>query len=75
LKQKGVERIIVGGLATDYCVLQTVLDGRKRGFEVKVLKDAVRAVNLHEEDGKQAVLEMEEAGAKITSSLEVIKSI
>ncbi|HHX10080.1 MAG TPA: nicotinamidase [Firmicutes bacterium] len=65
LKQKGVKRIYVGGLATDYCVRATVLDGIRCGFEVVVLKDAVRAVDVNEGDGQKALAEMVDAGAVV----------
>jgi nicotinamidase/pyrazinamidase len=63
LQRKGVERIIVGGLATDYCVKHTVLDGLKEGFKVLLLADAIRAVNLKPHDGELAIAEMIRAGA------------
>ncbi|HEY3153627.1 MAG TPA: nicotinamidase [Candidatus Binatia bacterium] len=63
LQRKGVERIVVGGLATDYCVKHTVLDGLKEGFKVLLLADAIRAVNLKPHDGELAIAEMVRAGA------------
>jgi nicotinamidase/pyrazinamidase len=67
LRQRGVERIFVGGLATDYCVKHTVLDGLKEGFGVVLLCDSMRAVNLQPNDGAAAIDEMIEAGAvKVT---------
>lgn len=65
LKKNGVEELWVGGLATDYCVKNTVLDGLKNGFKVKAVKEAMRAVELHEGDGEKALAEMKEAGAEI----------
>jgi nicotinamidase/pyrazinamidase len=59
----GVKRLLVGGLATDYCVLHTVLDARKAGFEVLLLADAIRAVNVKPGDGERAEREMLAAGA------------
>lgn len=65
----GIERIFVGGLATDYCVKETVLDGLKHGFKVVLLEDAVRGVNLKPDDSERAIGEMVRAGAqKMTSS-------
>lgn len=58
-----VKRLLVGGLATDYCVLATVRDARKAGFEVLLLADAVRAVNARPGDGARAEREMRDAGA------------
>ncbi len=67
LRQKGVDRIFVGGLATDYCVKHTVLDGLKQGFKVVLLCDSMRAVNLQPNDGASAIDAMIEAGAvKVT---------
>jgi nicotinamidase/pyrazinamidase len=65
LREKNVNRILVGGLATDYCVKHTVLDGLKQGFRVILLEDAVRGVNLKPDDSKHAIAEMRRAGAKI----------
>jgi nicotinamidase/pyrazinamidase len=64
----GVERIFVGGLATDYCVKHTVLDGLKQGFKVVLLEDAVRGVNLKPDDSERAIEEMVHAGAQKTTS-------
>jgi len=65
LREEGVAEVWVGGLATDYCVKHTVLDARREGFEVKALADAMRAVNLKPNDGRQAIGEMRDAGAEI----------
>ena len=67
LRQRGVERIFVGGLATDYCVKHTVLDGLKEGFKVVLLADSVRGVNLNPGDSDRAVEEMIHAGAEIAT--------
>src|SRR3989338_665179 len=64
LRQRGAERLFVGGLATDYCVKQTVLDGLKKGFQVVLLEDAIRGVNLKPGDSERAVEEMVRAGAE-----------
>src|SRR2546421_7534265 len=68
LHDEGVEEVLVGGLATDYCVKQTVLDGVHEGFKVKALADAMRAVNVQPDDGEKAVEEMREAGAEIVGN-------
>ncbi|HVP31665.1 MAG TPA: isochorismatase family protein [Myxococcota bacterium] len=65
LAAAGVERVVVGGLATDYCVLETVLDARAAGLEVVVLVDAVRAVEARPGDGERALERMERAGARL----------
>jgi len=70
LRGLGVERIFVGGLATDYCVKFTVLDGLKEGFKVTLLEDAIRGVNLRPDDSDRAIDEMVRAGAdRATTSI------
>jgi nicotinamidase/pyrazinamidase len=64
LKTNGVSRVFVGGLATDYCVKRTVLNGIALGFEVVLLSDATRGINVKPDDSEKAISEMEEAGAK-----------
>lgn len=66
LRELGVERVFVGGLATDYCVLNTVRDALRLGFETVLLGDAVRAVNVEPEDGAKAQREMASLGASST---------
>ena len=68
LRDKGVEEVWVGGLATDYCVKETVIDARKEGFKVKALADAMRPVNVNPNDGQKAIEEMSAAGAEIVGS-------
>jgi nicotinamidase/pyrazinamidase len=63
LQELGVERIFVGGLATDYCVKYTALDGIKQGLAVVVLGDAVRGVNLQPDDSEKAFVVVRDAGA------------
>ncbi|PZN06327.1 MAG: nicotinamidase [Bacillota bacterium] len=63
LRQQGVRRLYVGGLATDYCVRATVLDGLREGFQVTVLVPAVRAVDVSPGDGRRALEEMQARGA------------
>jgi nicotinamidase/pyrazinamidase len=63
LGERGIRKLYVGGLATDYCVRYTVLDALKAGFEVVVLEDAVRGVNVQPGDAERAVEEMRTAGA------------
>jgi len=64
LRRLGVERIFVGGLATDYCVKFTVLDALKEGFKVTLLEDAVRGVDLRPNDSREAIDAMVCAGAE-----------
>ena len=72
LRQHGVERLFVGGLATDYCVLHTVQDALKHGFAVILLVDAVAAVNVAAGDGDRAIDAMTSAGAVALHAGEVI---
>ena len=65
LRGAGVSRLLIGGLATDYCVRATALDALREGFEVVVLGDAVRAVDVQPGDGARAMEEMRAAGAHI----------
>lgn len=71
LRQEGVDHLYVGGLATDYCVKQTVLDGLKHNFQVTLLLDAVRGVDVQEGDSARAIDQMIRAGAK-TATLETV---
>ncbi len=59
-----VKRLFIGGLATDYCVVNTVLDARKLGYETIVLMDATLGINVEPDDAKKAVEAMQNAGAK-----------
>ena len=68
LRAEGVEEVWVGGLATDYCVKQSVLDALGEGFTVKVVTDAVRAVNRRHGDDERAIEEMRSRGAEIIGS-------
>jgi nicotinamidase/pyrazinamidase len=62
LKQQGIRRVFVAGLALDYCVKFTAMDAVSLGFETLLLTDATRAVNLQPEDGQRALEEMKAAG-------------
>lgn len=64
LKEKGVRRVFVGGLATDYCVKNTVLDAIALGFETVLLLDATLGVNIRPDDSEHAINEMTTKGAK-----------
>jgi len=75
LAERGIQGLLVGGLATDYCVLHTVLDGLQAGFRVTVLTDAIRAVNLKTGDGAQAIARMASAGAQPATSARVLRAI
>ena len=64
LRRAGIARVFVGGLATDYCVLNTVKDARTQGFDVMLLVDAIRAVNVNPGDAEAAEAEMRQRGAR-----------
>ncbi|HTI33786.1 MAG TPA: isochorismatase family protein [Miltoncostaea sp.] len=67
LRARGVRRVVVGGLATDYCVLNTVTDAVAEGFDVVVLADAIRAVEVKPGDGDRAEEAMRRAGARFAT--------
>ena len=71
LRKRNVRRLVVGGLATDYCVINTVRDAIAEGFNVVVLADAVRAVNVHDDDGARAEAEMRRLGARFATVDEI----
>ncbi|HEY8846467.1 MAG TPA: isochorismatase family protein, partial [Candidatus Limnocylindrales bacterium] len=62
IREHGIERVVVCGLATDYCVKATALDATRLGFETAVLLDAIRPVELADGDGARAIEEMTAAG-------------
>lgn len=65
LRERGIERLFVVGLAQDVCVKETALDGRRLGFETTVVADATRPVALRPGDGARAAAEMVKAGVEI----------
>ena len=73
LYDEGVTSVLVGGLATEYCVKETALDAVKYGFKTYLLRDASRAVNIKPDDEAKAVAEMKVAGVIITTVAEVLR--
>ena len=71
LRTQGVDEIWIMGLATDYCVKFTALDGLAEGLRVVVIEDGCRAVNLASDDGAKAIAVMREAGCRVVTSAEV----
>jgi nicotinamidase/pyrazinamidase len=65
LREAGVGRLVIVGLATDYCVASTALDARSLGFETTVVGEAIRAVDLAEGDGVRAIERMRHAGVSV----------
>ena len=72
LKANNISELFVLGLATDYCVKYTVLDALELGFKVNVIEDGCRGVNLSPDDSFKALKEMEQKGAKIIKSDDLI---
>jgi nicotinamidase/pyrazinamidase len=68
LRAAGVGRVVVVGLATDYCVKATALDAARLGFETSVLTDAIAAVDLEPGDGGRAIAAMRAAGVGISAT-------
>jgi nicotinamidase/pyrazinamidase len=64
LRARGVRRLVVCGLATDYCVLNTVVDARENEFEVVIVPQAMRAVDVAPGDGARALARMTGLGAR-----------
>jgi nicotinamidase/pyrazinamidase len=67
LRSMKVDRLFVGGLATDYCVKQSVLEALRDGFAVTLLTDAIRGVESQQGDSERAIAEMVEAGCDVAT--------
>lgn len=72
LAERGVKRLFVGGVATDYCVVESAMDARRHGYEVVVLTDAIRAIDT--EDGAKALETLEAKGAELADSGTVLRA-
>ena len=68
LRESGVNRVVVCGLATDYCVRATAHDALQEGFEVLVLEDVIRGVEVQPGDSQRALEELRQEGAKVVVS-------
>jgi nicotinamidase/pyrazinamidase len=68
LRERQVDHVVVGGLATDYCVEATAHDAVVLGFKATVLTDAIAAVDLKPGDGERALAELRAAGVELTRS-------
>lgn len=75
LRRRGVGRVVIGGLATDYCIRATGVDARAEGFDYVVLADAVRAVDVNPGDGERALAELAANGALITTTDAVLAAM
>lgn len=65
LRSRTAERLVICGVATDFCVVETSLDAKRLGFATTVLRDQIRAVDLHPGDGDRALERMERAGVEL----------
>jgi nicotinamidase/pyrazinamidase len=70
LRHAGVKNLWIGGLAQDYCVRATALDAINEGFKVHLIAGATRAVNLHPDDGKHALEDIQRAGGVLEEQLQ-----
>jgi len=75
LRKKGVERVSIGGLATEYCVKDTVLDSLKLGYVTVLLADATLGVNVKPDDSDKAIAEMIEKGAEKTTLYDILEPV
>jgi nicotinamidase/pyrazinamidase len=75
LKSMGVRELYVVGLATDYCVKNTVIDGMKDGFRLFIVRDSVRGVNLKRTDSATAFRKMISRGARTITSQQLLRSL
>ena len=73
LRSRGVDRVAICGLATDYCVRASALDARSEGFDVTLVSDAVRGVEVEPGDSERAVEDMKAAGAEVATSQELLR--
>ena len=71
-RARGVDRLYVAGLATDYCVKHSVLDALRQGFDVVVVEDGIRGVEVEPGDSERAIAEMRAAGARFERSNEIL---
>jgi nicotinamidase/pyrazinamidase len=71
LRERGVTRVVVCGIATDYCVRATAHDALQEGFEVLVLEDAIRGVEVNPGDSHRALDELRQAGAQVIASADL----
>lgn len=74
LKEKGIDDVYLAGLTTEYCVRNSALDALKMGFNVYVVQDACRPVNLYPEDETVAIQEMHAAGVHLIDSTSLLRN-
>ncbi|WP_456464824.1 bifunctional nicotinamidase/pyrazinamidase [Persephonella sp.] len=72
LKERGIKRLFIGGVATDYCVFNTALGGINLGFQVFVLLDGIKGVDVNEGDSKKALNKLLEKGASLIDLKDIV---
>ena len=75
IKSLGIETVILGGLATDYCVFYSAMDCKNSGFKTIIAEDAVRGVGIPDGSVENAVKKMKEAGIEFLSSAEILENM
>jgi nicotinamidase/pyrazinamidase len=75
MRDKSVERVFIGGPATDYCVLNTVLDALKKGFETHLFLDAIAAVDVAPGDVQRAIEKIRTAGAELRDTKALLSAL
>jgi nicotinamidase/pyrazinamidase len=73
LREHGVDHVYIAGLATDYCVKNSVLDAIREGFDATVVTDAIRGIDVKPGDSERAIGEMRRAGADLVTSAELLE--
>jgi nicotinamidase/pyrazinamidase len=73
LREHGVDHVYVAGLATDYCVKNTVLDAIREGFDATVVTDAIRGIDVKPGDSERAIEEMRRTGADLVTTAELLE--
>ncbi len=73
LESKDVSRLVMMGLATDYCVLFSVIDALKLGYDVTVVTDGCRGVDMERDDSARALARMQALGARLITSFDLAR--
>ncbi len=73
LREHDVDHVYIAGLATDYCVKNTVLDAVREGFDVTVVTDAIRGIDVKPGDSERALEEMRRVGAELVTSEDLLQ--
>ena len=75
LRERGIKRLFIAGLATDYCVRATGRDARAAALDVVILSDAVCAVNVRPGDGERAMAELVAEGCKVSTAAATLRAM